>query len=69
MGPETNMEQMVDRIAGLSRAEATEQLLGFKADFPMDFTRDYLDRLPLERLQHLLLAAHLYRSRKQRASA
>ena len=48
----------------MSRADLTDRLLGFQAGFPMDFTRDYLDRLDLDRLQHLLLVAHLHQARK-----
>jgi hypothetical protein len=57
-------DQLITSISEMSRAELTDRLLNFCADFPMDFTRDYLDRLPLDRLQHLLLAAHLYQSQK-----
>ncbi len=64
MQPDAEVDQLIARIAELSRAELTDRLLNFRADFPMDFTREYLDRLPLDRLQHLLLAAHLYQSRK-----
>ena len=68
MDPE-DMEQLVAQIAGMGRQEVTDRLLHFPASFPMDFTREYLDRLPLERLQHLLMAAHVHRARGHKASA
>ncbi len=67
MATATDMEQLAERIASMPRQDVTDRLLHFQADFPMDFTADYLGRLPLERLRHLLLAAHLYRARKERA--
>lgn len=66
---ENDVEQLAARILGLSRQELASQLLSFQSDFPMDFTRDYLNLLPLDRLQHLLLAAHIYHNRKRRAAA
>lgn len=65
-----DIEELVTTIASLGRDELTGRLLSFQSDFPMDFTREYLDRLTVERLQHILLAAHLYQTRKrQKASA
>ena len=68
MGP-MDVEALAEQIASMTRQDVTDRLLTFPADFPVDFTREYLDRLPLERLQHLLMAAHLYRARKHKASA
>lgn len=65
----TDVEILVSRISGLNRSQVTRRLLHFKSDFPMDFTEEYLARLPLERLRHLLLAAHLHHARKRRVSA
>lgn len=65
MGPDTQIEQVITRIVELGRDELIDRLLNFRADFPMDFTREYLARMPLDRLRHLLLAAHMYTSRKR----
>jgi hypothetical protein len=64
----SDVERLVAKIAKLNRAEVTRRLLNFRADFPMDFTDEYLATLPLERLRHLLMAAHLHRSRKHKAA-
>jgi hypothetical protein len=37
--------------------------------FPMDFSRDFLDNCPLERLRHILLAARLYARRGESGPA
>ncbi|MDD4890254.1 MAG: hypothetical protein PHU85_10025 [Phycisphaerae bacterium] len=63
------LDELIATIAAMSRDEISTRLLNFKSDFPLDFTRDYLDRLPLDRLGHILLAAHLYQSRKQRKAS
>ncbi|MCG3178177.1 MAG: hypothetical protein BIFFINMI_00502 [Phycisphaerae bacterium] len=62
----TDVEKLVARIAHLDRAQVTRHLLNFKGSFPMDFTADYLARLPLDRLRHLLMAAHLHQARCRR---
>jgi hypothetical protein len=60
-----DIERIAARIATLGRREITRHLLQFNAGFPMDFTPDYLARLPLDRLRHLLLAAYLHRARRR----
>jgi len=69
VGYSGDIEQLVTRIATLDRQSVTRRLLHFKADFPIDFTADYLAKLPLERLRHLLVAAHLHQARKHARSA
>ena len=70
MTSDVDIEGLIARISTMTRAELTDALLNFPADFPMDFTREYLDRLTVERLQHLLLAAKFHQARKHaKASA
>jgi hypothetical protein len=65
MTDDLDIEALIGRISTMTRAQLTDAVLNFPADFPLDFTQDYLDRLTLERLQHLLLAAHLHQARKR----
>ena len=46
-------------IASLGRAEIRRKLRNFKGRFKLDFTEEYLNKLSLERLRHILLAAML----------
>jgi len=51
-----DVEELVCLISTLDRESATSQLLNFHADFPVDFTPEYLAEQDLEYLQHLLFA-------------
>lgn len=44
-------------IAALDREELKRRIRSFKGRFKLDFTEDYLNRLSVERLRHILLAA------------
>ena len=46
-------------IAGMSRQQIQREILSFSGRFRLDFTREYLQNQPLERLRHILLAARL----------
>ncbi|MBN1436934.1 MAG: hypothetical protein JW936_07655 [Sedimentisphaerales bacterium] len=59
----TKTERLACQIASMSRKKVTAALLGFRGKFKMDFTRNYLDSLSLDRLRHILLAAYLNRKR------
>ena len=57
MAARTYFEREATSIAGLGRPELTRRITHFKGRFRLDFTEDYLDRLTLDRLRHILLAA------------
>ncbi len=53
------LERTATSLAGLGREELKKQIKGFKGRFKMDFTEDYLNKLSIDRLRHVLLAALL----------
>jgi len=50
-------EQTATSIASLGRAELKRRIRNFRGRFKLDFTEDYLNRLSVDRLRHILLAA------------
>ena len=46
-------------ISGLDRSELKKRIKNFNGRFKLDFTEDYLNKLSVERLRHILLAALL----------
>jgi hypothetical protein len=52
-----SLDKMATSIATLDRDEVKNRLKHFKGRFRLDFTDDYLDKLSVDRLRHILLAA------------
>jgi len=52
-----NFEQTAVSIATLGKNELTNKIKTFKGRFKLDFTDDYLKKLTVDRLRHILLAA------------
>ncbi|MBN2019888.1 MAG: hypothetical protein JW749_06655 [Sedimentisphaerales bacterium] len=52
-------EQTATSIAALDREELKRRIRNFRGRFKLDFTEDYLDKLNIDRLRHILLAAHI----------
>ncbi|MHC4389097.1 MAG: hypothetical protein ACYSX1_10865 [Planctomycetota bacterium] len=50
-------EQTATSIASLGRTELKRRIKNFRGRFKLDFTEDYLNRLSVDRLRHILLAA------------
>ena len=50
------IEQLIGTISAMSRPALTEQITRFRAPFPVDFTREYLDKQHTDRLRHILVA-------------
>jgi hypothetical protein len=50
-------ERTATSIAALDRDELKRRIRNFKGRFKLDFTEDYLDKLNVDRLRHILLAA------------
>ena len=46
-------------IAALGRNELKRRIKNFHGRFKLDFTEDYLNRLSVDRLRHILLAASI----------
>ena len=50
-------ERTVTSVAGLGRPELKRHIRNFRGRFKLDFTDDYLDKISLDRLRHILVAA------------
>ena len=57
MNAKDNFEQTATSIASLNRSELKKRIKNFRGRFKLDFTEDYLNRLSIDRLRHVLLAA------------
>ncbi|TFG50110.1 MAG: hypothetical protein E4H40_01850 [Candidatus Brocadiia bacterium] len=53
-------EHTATSIASLNRLEIERRLTNFKGRFKLDFTPEYLNKLSLDKLRHILLAAMMY---------
>jgi hypothetical protein len=51
------VERQVTSIAALGRDELKRRIRNFHGRFKLDFTEDYLNKISVERLRHILLAA------------
>jgi hypothetical protein len=59
MDPRKLFEQTATSIAALDRDELKRRIRNFRGRFKLDFTEDYLEHLNIDRLRHILLAAHI----------
>ena len=50
------VEEMLCLISSLDRPALTHQLVEFRANFPVDFSTEFLEEQSVERLRHLLFA-------------
>lgn len=57
MAKNRDFEATATSIAALGREELIQRIGGFRGRFKLDFTDEYLNGLPVERLKHILLAA------------
>ncbi len=57
MAANWSLEQFATSISRMDKAELKHRIKTFPGHFRMDFTEDYLNTAPLERLRHILLAA------------
>lgn len=53
------LDRQATSIAALGRDELTRRIRNFKGRFKLDFTEDYLNKLSVDRLRHILLAAQI----------
>ncbi|MHC4244523.1 MAG: hypothetical protein ACYS3N_11930 [Planctomycetota bacterium] len=51
------VERQVTSVASLGRDELTRRIRNFRGRFKLDFTEDYLNKISVDRLRHILLAA------------
>ena len=57
MASKRYFEQTATSIAALGRGELERRIRDFRGRFKLDFTDTYLNRLSVDRLRHILLAA------------
>ena len=50
-------DKQATTIAALGRNELTNRIKHFNGRFKLDFTEEYLNKLSVDRLRHILLAA------------
>jgi hypothetical protein len=50
------VEELICVVASLDRATLTERFLTFRGSFPVDFTPEFLQALPVERMRHIFVA-------------
>ena len=51
------VEKQVTSVAALGRDELKKRIRNFRGRFKLDFTEDYLNKISVDRLRHILLAA------------
>jgi len=51
------VERQVTSVAALGRDELKKRIRNFRGRFKLDFTEDYLNKISVDRLRHILLAA------------
>ena len=51
------VERQVTSVAALGRNELKRRIRNFRGRFKLDFTEDYLNKISVDRLRHILLAA------------
>jgi len=57
MSSTTYFDKETTSIAALGRNELKRRIKNFHGRFKLDFTEDYLNKLSVDRLRHILLAA------------
>jgi hypothetical protein len=57
-------ERMATRIAEMDRDRLIVLLQEMHCTFPLDFTREFLDSLSLEKLRHIAFSASLHQAHK-----
>ena len=57
MASKRQFERTATSIASLGRNEVKKRIKNFKGRFRLDFSDEYLNKLTVDRLRHILLAA------------
>jgi hypothetical protein len=50
------VEELISIVAAMDRATLARQLRDYRANFPVDFTPQFLETVDLDRLRHIFLA-------------
>lgn len=50
------LEDLIRLVSSLDRDALIEQFHSYQSNFPLDFTPEFLEQTPIERLRHIFLA-------------
>ena len=64
MAADVFFESVCIEVTKLNKAQVIDRILHFDGPVPLDFTEEFLDRLDLDKLRHILLAAIVTAQRK-----
>jgi len=59
----TQIEELINLVSSLDRPGLLRQFEQYETTFPLDFTPEFLDSTPLERLKHIFVAVCLQSQR------
>ena len=57
------VEELICLVSSLDRQRLIEQFHSYDATFPLDFSEEFLNSTPLERLKHIFMAICLQSQR------
>lgn len=57
------IEELLCVVSSMDRDTLKAQFHAYRGNFPLDFTPEFLDAAPLERLQHIFVAVCLQNQR------
>jgi hypothetical protein len=57
------VEELIGLVSSLDRSALVAQFNHYRASFPIDFTREFLETQSLDRLRHLFVALCLQQQR------
>lgn len=60
-----SFEEIAFEVAEMEKGEIIHRITNFRGKFKMDFTEEFLNRLSLDRLRHILLAAFITNTNSQ----
>jgi hypothetical protein len=63
------VEELIRLVAAMEKAVLIEQFQNYRASFPVDFTREFLESQSLDRLRHLFVALCLHTQRMPEIAA
>jgi hypothetical protein len=63
------LEELISVISGLDRPALVNQFRNFRATFPLDFSREFLESQSVDRLRHIFVALCIEQQRMPQAIA
>ncbi len=57
------IEGLISIVSNLGRRELIDQFTHYRASFPVDFTAEFLNTMPIDRLRHIFVAMCLQSQR------